>query len=101
MKSSQSVLFIVFHTKRIVAYDGMRVNGNIAFIVFFMFSDCKLLVKSGVVIRPCIWITAYEAWILPTEGMAESEHGKRHLSKSFSTGKRICPRRAANLPALG
>ena len=52
MKSSQSVLFIVFHTKRIVAYDGMRVNGNIAFIVFFMFSDCKLLVKSGVV-----WLT--------------------------------------------
>ena len=47
MKSSQSVLFIVFHTKRIVAYDGMRVNENIAFIVFFMFSDCKLLVKSG------------------------------------------------------
>ena len=100
MKSSQSVLFIVFHTKRIVAYDGMRVNENIAFIVFFMFSDCKLLVKSGVVIRPCIWITAYEAWILPTEVMAESEHGKRHLSRFFSTGKRICPRRVANLSAL-
>ena len=47
MKSAQRVLFIVFHTKRIVAYDGMRVNENIAFIVFFMFSDCKLLVKSG------------------------------------------------------
>ena len=47
MKSSQSVLFIVFHTKRIVAYDGMRVNENIAFIVFILFSDCKLFVKAG------------------------------------------------------
>ena len=46
MKSAQSVLFIVFHTKRIVAYGGMRVNENIAFIVFILFSDCKLLVKS-------------------------------------------------------
>ena len=91
MKSSQSVLFIVFHTKRIVAYDGMRVNGNIAFIVFILFSDCKLLVKSRVVIRPCIWITAYEAWILPTEGMAESEHGEQHLSKFFLYRKRILP----------
>ena len=63
---------------------------------------CLLYIfKSGFVILPCIWITAYEAWILPTEGMAESEHGKLHLSKFFSTGKRICPRRAANLPALG
>ena len=48
MKSSQCVLFIFFHTKRIVAYDGMRVNENIAFIVFILFSDCKLLVKSEV-----------------------------------------------------
>ena len=51
MKSSQSVLFIVFHTKRIVAYGGMRVNENIAFIVFILFSDCKLFVKAGVVIH--------------------------------------------------
>ncbi len=54
MKSSQSVLFIVFHTKRIVAYDGMRVNENIAFIVFILFSDCKLLVKSGFVWEPTL-----------------------------------------------
>ena len=54
MKSSQSVLFIVFHTKRIVAYDGMRVNENIAFIVFFLFSDCKLFVKSEVVWKPTL-----------------------------------------------
>ena len=42
--------------------------------------------KSGFGIHPCIVVTAYEVWILPTEGMAESEHGKHHLSKSFSTG---------------
>ena len=62
---------------------------------------CLLYIfKSGFVIRHCIWITVYEAWILPTEGMAESEHGKQHLSKFFSTGKRICPESMASLPAL-
>ena len=65
MKSAQRVLFIVFHTKRIVAYDGMRVNENIAFIVFFMFSDCKLLVKSEVVWEPT----------LPDEGLCEPGMG--------------------------
>ena len=63
---------------------------------------CLLYIfKSGFVIHHYIVVTAYEVWILPTEGMAESKHGKQHLSKFFSTGKRICPRRVANLPALG
>ena len=62
---------------------------------------CLLYIfKSGFVILPCIVVTANEAWILPTEGMAESEHGKQHLSKFFSTGKRICPESMASLPAL-
>ena len=62
---------------------------------------CLLYIfKSWFVIRHCIWKTVYEAWILPTEGMAESKRGKQHLSKFFSTGKRICPESMASLPAL-